>query len=288
MFEPIGDISSIKIDAIPENIRFNILRENDTMEGIESSEVASMQHGQAVFIHLLAEEFHALRHQREAIMGNLPPVCIKELPSVLRAPWAHLSLHHKVSEAIGDTMWLCSEGRIATSQPHISYLVCYDLDIWGGYHDLLQLSCISAFSRHGLTRSHQISNNVTLHLNKAELTSQRVLRFTGAKAVTSLAALPAWEDVMGRVGSVELKRMCDRDYVLLTPAMVEAGAVKISTMLVSAPDDHALEELKQCVPQAMMDAASLVLRRWKEADSLPVGIVFDAECLVTSFDVWLP
>lgn len=179
-----------------------------------------------------------------------------------------------------------------------------------------------------------------------------VRHFSGATPVTSLAALPAWQEVMGLVGSVELKRICNRDYVILTAAG-EATA-KISTMLVSAPDDHALEELKQCLPQAvhclwetvqsgfvllgagltelqlaeeldrlasmqlpersgtavalraiascfkdaaasltpsgpesqcpstsaagaaMMDAASLVLQRWKEG-SLPDGMVFDAE-----------
>lgn len=75
-----------------------------------------------------------------------------------------------------------------------------------------------------------------------------VRQLSGATPVTSLAALPGWQEVMGRVGSVELKRICQRDYVILT----EAGeATAISTMLVSAPDDHALEELKQCLPQAV-------------------------------------
>eukprot|EP00435_Cladocopium_sp_Y103_P043010 s33_g12.t1 len=63
-----------------------------------------------------------------------------------------------------------------------------------------------------------------------------VRHFSGATPVTSLAALPAWQEV----GSVELKRICNRDYVILTAAM--------------------------------MDAASLVLQRWKEG-SLPDGMV---------------
>lgn len=75
-----------------------------------------------------------------------------------------------------------------------------------------------------------------------------VRQLSGATPVTSRAALPGWQEVMGRVASVELKRICQRDYVILTTA---AGATAISTMLVSAPDDHALEELKQCLPQAV-------------------------------------
>ncbi|CAK9098114.1 unnamed protein product [Durusdinium trenchii] len=75
-----------------------------------------------------------------------------------------------------------------------------------------------------------------------------VRRLTGARPVTSLAATVKWGEVMGKVGSIALKRICQRDYVLLTPP---ANGMNISTILVSAPDDHALQELKQCVPQAV-------------------------------------
>ncbi|CAE8693457.1 unnamed protein product, partial [Polarella glacialis] len=83
-------------------------------------------------------------------------------------------------------------------------------------------------------------------------------RLSGAIPVTSLAALPkSWTDVLGVVGNVELRNICERSFTVLwppsgiPPRQTVSALPQMSTLLVGAPDEHALAELKRCVPQAL-------------------------------------
>lgn len=90
---------------------------------------------------------------------------------------------------------------------------------------------------------------------------QHVQRLSGATPVTSLAALPSrWADVSGTVGAIEARTICERTYTIILPADKKSaprnqgeGSVPacVSTLLIGAPDEHALSELRRIVPQAI-------------------------------------
>ncbi|CAJ1407327.1 unnamed protein product [Effrenium voratum] len=76
-----------------------------------------------------------------------------------------------------------------------------------------------------------------------------VRRLSGATPVTSLS-LAKWQEVLGWVGSVEMLRLVGRDYVAMAPP-ASHPCPGMASMLVAAPDEPALQELKQCLPQAI-------------------------------------
>jgi len=95
-----------------------------------------------------------------------------------------------------------------------------------------------------------------------------VQALSGAVPISSLAALPEhWEDVCGWVGAVELRTIQGRQHTLLRPPTTAAAASQqrqqqqrwsTSTLLIGAPDEYALAELRRVVPQAvkcLQDAA---------------------------------
>lgn len=88
---------------------------------------------------------------------------------------------------------------------------------------------------------------------------EHVQRLSGATLVTSLAVLPrSWSDVWGLVGRVESRRLCNRTYTVIHPPVKPAPrARRVSTLLVGAPDEHALSELKHCLPQAAHSLAEV-------------------------------
>lgn len=69
--------------------------------------------------------------------------------------------------------------------------------------------------------------------------------------------LAGWTDVLGVVSDVQLKTFCSRDYALLSPPSgppprLNAEALPaMATLLLAAPDEHSLSELKHIVPQAL-------------------------------------
>ncbi|CAE7812260.1 Mkks [Symbiodinium sp. CCMP2592] len=76
-----------------------------------------------------------------------------------------------------------------------------------------------------------------------------VRRLTGARPVSSLAALPSWSEALGWVGPLEHAQLGARNYIRMAPP-AKHPALPISTLTVGAPDEHALNELKYCLPQA--------------------------------------
>jgi len=93
-----------------------------------------------------------------------------------------------------------------------------------------------------------------------------VQALSGAVPVASLAVLPErWDYVCGWVGAVELQTIQGRQHTLLRPPITAAAASQqqrqqrsISTLLIGAPDEHVLAELRRVVPQAvkcLQDAA---------------------------------
>lgn len=83
-----------------------------------------------------------------------------------------------------------------------------------------------------------------------------VSRFSGAVPVTSLQALPKdWADVCGYVGRIERRVICEKEYTIIHPAMKTADGEraprKVATIVFGAPNEHTLDELKRCVPQAV-------------------------------------
>lgn len=79
-------------------------------------------------------------------------------------------------------------------------------------------------------------------------------RLSGATPLTSLATLPEdWEAVCGCIGPIEVRAIQGRDYAFVHAPRGCTGprATRVRTLLVGAPDEHALAELKCCIPQAI-------------------------------------
>ncbi|CAK0833772.1 unnamed protein product [Prorocentrum cordatum] len=95
-------------------------------------------------------------------------------------------------------------------------------------------------------------------------------RLSGAVPVTSLAALPQrWEQVVGVIGPIESRTICERTYTIISPPASNrpgqcgrppSEPARVMTLLVGAPDEHALAELKRCVPQAVRSLHESALR----------------------------
>eukprot|EP00405_Crypthecodinium_cohnii_P035711 CAMPEP_0206526876 /NCGR_PEP_ID=MMETSP0325_2-20121206/1002_1 /ASSEMBLY_ACC=CAM_ASM_000347 /TAXON_ID=2866 /ORGANISM="Crypthecodinium cohnii, Strain Seligo" /LENGTH=414 /DNA_ID=CAMNT_0054022155 /DNA_START=274 /DNA_END=1515 /DNA_ORIENTATION=- len=96
-------------------------------------------------------------------------------------------------------------------------------------------------------------------------------KMSGAVAITSLSALP--DDLLsvcGQIGPLEVRSVCQHSYTIVRHVEVGEGEdaedprptsrpVRMTTLLIGAPDDVAISELKRCLPQAvraLQDAAS--------------------------------
>jgi len=105
---------------------------------------------------------------------------------------------------------------------------------------------------------HQLGVTVLSQLSLRHIEYVRL--FSGAVPVSSLSMLPkSWDEVCGTVGSVEFRTICERRYAFIHPPHDSpepsrrscGGTTRITTLLVGAPDEHVLSELKLCIPQAV-------------------------------------
>mmetsp|Transcript_41932 Transcript_41932/g.115649 ORF Transcript_41932/g.115649 Transcript_41932/m.115649 type:complete len:603 (-) Transcript_41932:3-1811(-) len=98
---------------------------------------------------------------------------------------------------------------------------------------------------------------------------EHVRRLSGAFPVQSLSALPrSWTDVCGVVGAIETRTIRSRMYTLVRPATLPTAAsfaasaaasappqtspaAPVVTLMLGAPDEHSLAEMRRCVPQAV-------------------------------------
>ena len=104
---------------------------------------------------------------------------IRNLEGDLRKPWLHLSGHQHIMDAIGQTSWLLSEGRLVSAHLEESYIVIVEPCIFGNFHDLRELKGITFFNRHHGAKAIQLMSGSIWDLTSTEIKNQMLIRVCG-------------------------------------------------------------------------------------------------------------
>lgn len=179
-------LDAYKASALPEGINLMQL----TINGPRSTTLRDIEiaiaEGKHLCFHLLKEEYDHLPKSimqpdgEGVIISEANQVSlIRNLEGDLRKPWLHLSGHQHIMDAIGQTSWLLSEGRLVSAHLEESYIVIVEPCIFGNFHDLCELKGITFFNRHHGAKAIQLMSGSIWDLTSTEIKNQMLIRVCG-------------------------------------------------------------------------------------------------------------